>query len=669
MANKPNGKKPTLDTANAFRLADAEILQRVDIFAAYEKYCKARFTSRTPSHSGFLQLHALGRDDNNPSAGVRVKNGQYVDLAIGLRLPLYEAIAKFGGLPDWRAARAALAADCGVILPGSGRRSRTNLTGSVPFWVQIGTFADLMSDEDRQGLLDDAKSVLNDGPWITENDLDEYEPELSRGHLVKLRLDQVLTLDELELHPEYAIEPTGYVTHDNREHIASDLEWHEDGFVRICVPRLEVYFDASILPRHWRSRRFGTIDDAVRYYTNGSWSDFRAYTFGKPRMLLDGTSDDLTAAERNAVLDWICDGTNFFGPEDHPSEVEKPEKGRLFYIQEPLINRKVAPFPPLGGKYGTAETRDREKLDKAFPQCRHKMPVTLIDRHAPPLAEYSPATIKIPKSFMETLHNCGRCEPCRQLAVLRWYRSLVVGHTCRSASGEDVEIPAAILVRDARKEKDFDFYPEDQQYFGAAVPARNVDAVLKQIRKADENYVAIAVDGKETTLVVATGLFTFSHRPGKRADTGAIAVNTLGAASWVTCELRELFHAKPEKVPGQNYRPVSTSEAWGRRSDERKFRLIARPGKDATSAMEFGDVLADHCKATDIKVDDDRRMRCEVKLEPSAGLLRTHGRRPVDDISREREIRKLLESFRVEWHGLVMELIPIESEVSQEGVR
>lgn len=66
-----------------------------------------------PSPKGWVPVHAIGRDDTNPSAAVHQESGSYVDLGSGLRLSLFDLGVQMGVYHDWRDAASDLEARYG----------------------------------------------------------------------------------------------------------------------------------------------------------------------------------------------------------------------------------------------------------------------------------------------------------------------------------------------------------------------------------------------------------------------------------------------------------------------------------------------------------------------------------------------------------------------------
>lgn len=98
------------------------ILESIDLQSEAESL-GVKFAASTPSAAGWLQCHAVDRDDNSPSAAICVagKNGSlglYKDLGgDGKAISFFELAAKLGSFADWRAARAHFADRAGVDIP------------------------------------------------------------------------------------------------------------------------------------------------------------------------------------------------------------------------------------------------------------------------------------------------------------------------------------------------------------------------------------------------------------------------------------------------------------------------------------------------------------------------------------------------------------------------
>lgn len=109
----------------AWTEATAELLSKLDIAVEYELLGLKLSASRARP-TGWLPCHAMGRDDNSPSAEINVgegpARGRYRDFGggDGQTLSLWEFAARFGGPSfgnDWRTARRHFATKAGVDLP------------------------------------------------------------------------------------------------------------------------------------------------------------------------------------------------------------------------------------------------------------------------------------------------------------------------------------------------------------------------------------------------------------------------------------------------------------------------------------------------------------------------------------------------------------------------
>jgi len=105
---------------------DAEIIASLDIQAEYAAM-GVRFAGG-PRQSGKISCHAVGREDNHPSAWVDLRTGRYGDSGGGVAdasgvprsLSLWDFAATFGGRPDWQTARREFARTAGVKI-GRGK--------------------------------------------------------------------------------------------------------------------------------------------------------------------------------------------------------------------------------------------------------------------------------------------------------------------------------------------------------------------------------------------------------------------------------------------------------------------------------------------------------------------------------------------------------------------
>ncbi len=112
-----------------------QILEALDLRAVYSEL-GVRFTAQEPNANGWLTCHALGRDDENPSAGVCVDPaspafGKYHDFAQdGKSWSLFDFAAQYGPFADWKAARTHYARQAKISLPGKPPAGRVR-------WEQI----------------------------------------------------------------------------------------------------------------------------------------------------------------------------------------------------------------------------------------------------------------------------------------------------------------------------------------------------------------------------------------------------------------------------------------------------------------------------------------------------------------------------------------------------
>ncbi len=110
-------KKNAID----FAAQDREIIAGLDIMAEYAAM-GVQFASEHPRSSGMIECFARGRDESRPSAAVNCNTGKYIDKGGNNEsLSMWDFGAKYGGFPDWKAARRHFAEKAGVKL---GRQSK-----------------------------------------------------------------------------------------------------------------------------------------------------------------------------------------------------------------------------------------------------------------------------------------------------------------------------------------------------------------------------------------------------------------------------------------------------------------------------------------------------------------------------------------------------------------
>jgi hypothetical protein len=126
-----------------WQLLDRSILDSLDIESEYKLF-GVEITGSQPNKDGWLACRGKrdnGKEDKKPSAAINVGNGpyrgRYVDHGTGLRLNFWNAAVRFGGFPNWRAARLNYAKKTNVRLPAgksacSDQQSKPSSNGQAP---------------------------------------------------------------------------------------------------------------------------------------------------------------------------------------------------------------------------------------------------------------------------------------------------------------------------------------------------------------------------------------------------------------------------------------------------------------------------------------------------------------------------------------------------------
>ena len=96
----------------ATRLDRDQILDAVRDKIGVAQSWGVRFAGR-PSPKGWVPCHAIGRDDQHPSAAVHKESGLYVDKGSGLKLSFFDLGVQMGIYRDWRDAATDLEAKRG----------------------------------------------------------------------------------------------------------------------------------------------------------------------------------------------------------------------------------------------------------------------------------------------------------------------------------------------------------------------------------------------------------------------------------------------------------------------------------------------------------------------------------------------------------------------------
>lgn len=99
------------------------IISRLDVACVYREM-GLRVPERSPGARGWIDCHAAGREDANPSARINVRTGYYKDYKTGESCNLFDFAARYGSYPSWKEARKAFAARAGVSLPSGGEPKR-----------------------------------------------------------------------------------------------------------------------------------------------------------------------------------------------------------------------------------------------------------------------------------------------------------------------------------------------------------------------------------------------------------------------------------------------------------------------------------------------------------------------------------------------------------------
>lgn len=104
--------------SNDWNAVNAEILARTDLMEAYQAMGVVPSRGQ-PNERGWVDCHAAGREDSNPSARFNVQTGRYKDYKGGEAIGFFEFAGRYGGFKDWSDARRHFASKAGVALPSS----------------------------------------------------------------------------------------------------------------------------------------------------------------------------------------------------------------------------------------------------------------------------------------------------------------------------------------------------------------------------------------------------------------------------------------------------------------------------------------------------------------------------------------------------------------------
>lgn len=102
-------------------VSDQDIISRLDVIAEYRNL-GVRFVTTTPNEDGWVDCHGMGREDNNPSAGVHVASGYFNDFGdpngLDTRHSLFEMAWMYGPFSDFSEAKRHFAEKVGIQLRG-----------------------------------------------------------------------------------------------------------------------------------------------------------------------------------------------------------------------------------------------------------------------------------------------------------------------------------------------------------------------------------------------------------------------------------------------------------------------------------------------------------------------------------------------------------------------
>lgn len=74
-----------------------------------------RFAGNRADREGWVSVHAVGREDRNPSASFHVDSGHYIEFRDGESLSFFDLGARLGAYATWQDCRADMARQCGLI--------------------------------------------------------------------------------------------------------------------------------------------------------------------------------------------------------------------------------------------------------------------------------------------------------------------------------------------------------------------------------------------------------------------------------------------------------------------------------------------------------------------------------------------------------------------------
>ena len=104
--------------------ARAEVVRRLDVIEEYTKL-GAKFDTTTPNGNGWVPCHAIGREDDDPSAGVHSETACYHDfIEDGLAGSIFDIAVAVGNFSEFNEAFRHYAGITGVPLPSSNGKSK-----------------------------------------------------------------------------------------------------------------------------------------------------------------------------------------------------------------------------------------------------------------------------------------------------------------------------------------------------------------------------------------------------------------------------------------------------------------------------------------------------------------------------------------------------------------
>lgn len=119
-------RQPAKAAPPAFADVERRILERLDLRAEFAAL-GVEIVGSTPGPKGYVECHAMGRDDRTPSAGVNLETGRYKDFGgDGESLSFWDFCAAHGNFANWRAAREHFAAKTGEALPAPPGKGKSD---------------------------------------------------------------------------------------------------------------------------------------------------------------------------------------------------------------------------------------------------------------------------------------------------------------------------------------------------------------------------------------------------------------------------------------------------------------------------------------------------------------------------------------------------------------